>query len=90
LWFNPALRTQLSESPVRFAIFGAGLILVAVGAVVVLVAAPKAAPKKTAAVSVETREAVSTAVGETDSEKSKSPGAEQSPAPDIMPQGEAN
>ena len=42
---NPALRSQLSANPFQSSCFGAGLLMVAVGAVVVLVSAPKAAPK---------------------------------------------
>jgi hypothetical protein len=42
---NPGLRDQLRGDLVRGSFFTAGLLLVAVGAVTVLVAAPKATPK---------------------------------------------
>ncbi|HUE71245.1 MAG TPA: hypothetical protein VMP01_10200 [Pirellulaceae bacterium] len=42
MYLNPALWTKMT--PVQSSFFGAGLILVAVGAVTVLVAAPKAGP----------------------------------------------
>jgi hypothetical protein len=45
LGVNPALRDQLRGDLVRGSFFTAGLLLVAVGAVTVLIAAPKTAPK---------------------------------------------
>jgi hypothetical protein len=45
LAMNPVLRSQLSANPFQSSCFGAGLLMVAVGAVVVLVSAPKGAPK---------------------------------------------
>ena len=44
LWVNVPLREQLRENTLRSSFFGAGLIMVAVGAVIVLVSAPKAGP----------------------------------------------
>lgn len=48
LSLNPQLRTQLATSPIQSSFFGAGLLMVAIGAVVVLVAAPKASLKPAA------------------------------------------
>lgn len=48
LSMNPALRKQLFEEGIRGGFFFAGLLLVALGAVTVLVAAPKATPIKPA------------------------------------------
>lgn len=48
LSMNPALREQLRASAFQSSAFGAGLLMVAVGAVTVLVAAPKASPKPAA------------------------------------------
>lgn len=48
LWMNEALREQLRASPARSMFFGAGLLMVAVGAVTVLLAAPKGGPPKKA------------------------------------------
>lgn len=48
LAMNAQLREQLSQNLVRSSFFGAGLLMVAVGAVTVLVAAPKGGPPKTA------------------------------------------
>jgi hypothetical protein len=48
LSMNPSLREQLAGNLVRSSFFGAGLLMVAVGAVTVLVAAPKAGPKPAA------------------------------------------
>lgn len=44
LSMNPALREQLRQNVIQSSFFGAGLLMVAVGAVTVLVAAPKAGP----------------------------------------------
>jgi hypothetical protein len=67
---NPALRSQLKENPFQSSCYGAGLMMVAVGAVVVLVFAPKAPAKPaTAAKSAE--------VQRSDAEE---------PAPNIVPQ----
>ncbi|MGE0759079.1 MAG: hypothetical protein AB7F89_04520 [Pirellulaceae bacterium] len=44
---NPDLRAQLKNNVLQGSLYGAGLLLVAVGAVVVLIAAPKAGPKIT-------------------------------------------
>ncbi|HUG68872.1 MAG TPA: hypothetical protein VMM76_14080 [Pirellulaceae bacterium] len=46
LSMNAQLREQLSNNLVRSSFFGAGLLMVAVGAVTVLVAAPKGGPPK--------------------------------------------
>lgn len=46
IWMNPVLREQLKENFVRSSFFGAGLLMVAVGAVTVLVASPKPGPPK--------------------------------------------
>ncbi|MCA9123044.1 MAG: hypothetical protein H6822_01480 [Planctomycetaceae bacterium] len=43
---NPQLREQLGQNVLRSSFFGAGLLMVAVGAVTVLVAAPKGGPPK--------------------------------------------
>ncbi|MEO8497788.1 MAG: hypothetical protein ABI614_22200 [Planctomycetota bacterium] len=59
LAMNSQLREQLAANLVRSSFFGAGLLMVAVGAVTVLVAAPKGGPSKAAAppkVSVEEKE----------------------------------
>ena len=48
LSMNAQLREQLSNNLVRSSFFGAGLLMVAVGAVTVLVAAPKGSPPKAA------------------------------------------
>lgn len=48
LSMNAQLREQLSNNLVRSSFFGAGLLMVAVGAVTVLVAAPKGGPPKAA------------------------------------------
>lgn len=45
---NAQLREQLAQNIVRSSFFGAGLLMVAVGAVTVLVAAPKGGPPKPA------------------------------------------
>jgi hypothetical protein len=45
---NAQLREQLAQNIVRSSFFGAGLLMVAVGAVTVLVAAPKGGPPKAA------------------------------------------
>lgn len=45
---NAQLREQLAQNVVRSSFFGAGLLMVAVGAVTVLVAAPKGGPPKPA------------------------------------------
>jgi len=45
---NAQLREQLAQNIVRSSFFGAGLLMVAVGAVTVLVAAPKGGPSKPA------------------------------------------
>jgi len=45
LSMNPQLRAQLSENLLRSSFFGAGLLMVAVGAITVLIAAPKAGPR---------------------------------------------
>ena len=70
LGMNPALRSQLSANPFQSSCFGAGLLMVAVGAVVVLVSAPKAGPKPATAVKpVEIHRDVA-----------------EEPAPNIVPQ----
>jgi len=48
LSMNAQLRDQLRDNVLRGSFFGAGLLMVAVGAVTVLVAAPKAGPKPAA------------------------------------------
>lgn len=65
LWMNPALRSQLSASPLRSSCFGAGLLMVAVGAVVVLVSAPKGGPKPAPATATKTVEPAAPAHDET-------------------------
>jgi hypothetical protein len=49
---NPGLRDQLRNDLVRGSFFTAGLLLVAVGAVTVLIAAPKTSPKPPASAAV--------------------------------------
>jgi hypothetical protein len=85
LWVNVPLREQLRESMLRSSFFGAGLIRVAVGAVIVLVSAPKAGPpgKKppTPAVTSPTEESVEA--------REKAVSEERQPEPAPEPKAES-
>ncbi len=78
LAMNSQLREQLAANLVRSSFFGAGLLMVAVGAVTVLVAAPKGGPPKAAPAPVapvkasesETEHAAQDNAGESSSESS--------------------
>jgi len=78
LSMNPQLREQLSNNLLRSSFFGAGLLMVAVGAVTVLVAAPKGGPKKAAPVEVhaDAQEQVEETAGDTPSETADKPEGE--------------
>jgi hypothetical protein len=54
MYLNPSLWNKMT--PIRGSFFGAGLILVAVGAVTVLIAAPKGGPPKKESVPVEPKD----------------------------------
>lgn len=72
------LREQLSANVIRSSFFGAGLLLVAVGAVTVLVAAPKTSPKPAGSQSSPTSKPVpSTAQDRPESNVAESPPEEK-------------
>jgi hypothetical protein len=87
LSMNAQLREQLSNNLVRSSFFGAGLLMVAVGAVTVLVAAPKGGPPKAAPPTGTTAEKAESSAedavhGNADSGSSESAGSEDNPATD--------